>query len=170
MAKQRRNRAAIGVEALEGRAVLSTVHAMVLPVSGALIRGLSYMDLQGSAHGSPMTIVGNPEVGTTVKLQGAGRVSGLGPVKLSAMLHGTGFIASSRVEGPLTLSTARGRVILQLEGPASGGFQAPRSGTYSFSIQKGTGVFSHHIGNGTAALVLGPRSFTLTFQGKPNVA
>jgi hypothetical protein len=162
-------RASIGVESLEGRSVLSTVHAMVLPVSTALLHGLNYLDLQGSAHGSPSTVVGNPDVGTTVDLQGTGKIQGLGSVKVSGMLHGTGFIASSHVEGPLKLSNGKGSVTLQLVSPAKGGFTAPSSGTYAFSIQQATGAFAHHIGNGTVDLVLGAKSFTLSFHGAPNV-
>lgn len=159
-------RASIGVESLEGRAVLSTVHAMVLPVSTARQHGLSYLDLEGSAQGSPSTVVGNPDVGTTVDLRGAAQIQGLGSVKVSGMLHGTGFIASSHVEGPLKLTDGKGSVTLQLQSPAKGGFTAPSSGTYTFSIEQGTGAFAHHIGNGTVALILKSSSFTIDFQGR----
>ncbi len=142
---------------------------MVVPVSTALLHGLSDLDLQGSAHGSPSTVVGNPDVGTTVKLQGNGLIPGLGSVKVSGSLHGTGFIANSHVEGSLKLSNNKGSITLQLQSPVVGGFTAPASGTYTFSIQQGTGAYARHIGNGTIGLVLGSRSFTLNFHGKPNV-
>ncbi len=166
---RRTKRASIGVESLEGRAVLSTVSAMVLPLKGALTDGISYLDLQGSAHGTPSTVVGNPDVGTTVKFQGLGVVSGLGSVKISGSLHGTGFIAKSHVEGSIMLSNGKGSFTLQLQSPSAGGFTAPKSGSYVFDSTKGTGAFKKDFGNGSVALNLGPRSFTLTFQGKPNV-
>ena len=50
------------------------------------------------------------------------------------------------------------------------GFTAPASGTYQFTIQKGTGAFAHDIGSGTVDVVLGSRSFGLTFHVKPNNA
>ena len=166
---RRSKRASIGVDSLEGRTVLSTVHAMVLPVSTSLVHGVTYLYLQGSAHGSPSTVVGNPDVGTTVKLQGTGLIQGPGSVKVSGSLHGTGFIADSHVDGSIKLSNGKGSVTLQIQSPASGGFTAPASGTYTFSIQNGTGAFARHIGHGTVDLVLGAKTFILNFHGAPNV-
>jgi hypothetical protein len=165
---RRAKRASIGVEALEGRTVLSTVSAMIVPNQGALVRGISYLYLQGTAHGTPSTVVGNPDVGTTLKLNGTSNLTVQGPMKLTGSLHGTGFIASGRVEGTITLSNGKGSFTLQLHSPAVGGFMAPRSGTYDFTFLKGTGAFRHEVGSGTVDLVLGPRAFALNFHGKPN--
>ena len=140
------------------------------PVATSLVRGVSYLYLQGSVHGTPTTVVGNPDVGTTVKLQGKGNLLNLGSVKVAGSLHGTGFIASSKgIEGSLKLSNGKGSVTLHLQGPPVHGFTAPASGTYTFTITGGTGAYQHTIGNGTVDLVLGAKSFTLNFHGKPNV-
>ena len=196
---RRAKRASTGLESLEGRQVLSTMTDAVVPVTLAtdvatptstsgepiryatpvdvavhpvkadLVRGISYLDLQGSAHGSPSTVVGNPDVGTTLNLQGKGQVLNLGPVKIAGSLHGTGFVASSQgIEGDLKLSSGKGSVTLHLQGPPVKGFTAPGSGTYTFSVASGTGAFKHVFGNGTVDLALGARSFTLNFHGKPN--
>jgi hypothetical protein len=161
---RRTKRASLGVESLEGRSMLSTAGARI-PVH--LITDL---DVQGSAHGSISQVVGDPDVGTTTMLHGAGQVQGLGSVKVAGSLHGTGFFASSHVEGPLTISTSKGSATLQLQGPTTGGFTAPKSGTYQFTIQKGTGSMAHDVGKGTVAVVLGSTSFQLTFQGKTSVS
>jgi hypothetical protein len=114
-------------------------------------------------------VVGNPDVGTTDFLKGSGVVSGLGSVKINGSLHGTGFIANGHVEGSITLSNGKGSFTLQLQSPSVGGFTAPKSGTYTFVSSHGTGAFKKDFGNGTVDLVLGSRSFTLRFHGKPNV-
>jgi hypothetical protein len=166
---RRTKRASIGVESLEGRMVLSTSGALIAPLRGALTHGISYLDLQGSAHGTPSTVVGNPDVGTTVFLKGSGVVTGLGTVKIKGSLHGTGFIAKSHVEGSITLSNNKGSFTLQLQSPNVGGFTAPHSGTYTFNSTGGTGAYRKDFGNGTVDVVLSSKSFTLNFHGKPNV-
>jgi hypothetical protein len=165
---RRARRASIGVESMEGRVVLSTVHAMVLPTQGALVRGTSYLDLQGSAQGAANRVVGSPDVGTAVMVHGSGQFPGQGKMEVSGYFHGTGFIATGSLNGTLKLSNAKGSVTLQLQGPATPGFTAPTSGTYQFSIQKGTGALAHDFGSGSVDVVLGPRSFSLNFHGKPN--
>ena len=162
-------KASIGVESMEGRVVLSTVHAMVLPTRGALVRGISYLDLQGSAQGPANRVVGDPDVGTAVTVHGSGLFPGQGKMQVSGYFHGTGFIATGSLNGNLKLSNSKGSLTLQLHGPSARGFTAPTSGTYQFTIQKGTGAFAHDSGNGTVDVVLGPRSFSLTFHGKPNI-
>ena len=154
----RLKRVTLGVTALEGRTVLSAAMGV------APVHVTKELNLQGSAHGLPSTIVGNPVVGTTVMLHGSGQVSPLGTVKVSGALHGTGFLASSHVEGTLTLSSPQGSLTLQVQSPKTGGFTAPSSGAFHFTILKGTGSLSHDAGNGTVALTLSPKSFQLTFQ------
>jgi hypothetical protein len=160
---RRTRQSLLGMESLEGRAVPSTAGAHVPG------RGISYLDVQGSAQGPISQVVGNPDVGTTTMLHGRGEVLGLGSVKVSGELHGTGFFASSHVEGPLTISTGTGSMTLQLQGPLVGGFTAPKSGTYQFTIQKATGSLAHDIGSGAVEVALGSTSFKLTFDGKPNM-
>ena len=153
----------------DGRVYKATSGAAT-PVATSLVQGISYLYVQGSAHGTSTTVVGNPDVGTTLKLQGKGQIPNLGPVKISGSLHGTGFIASSQgIEGDLKLSNGKGTVTLHLQGPPVKGFTAPGSGTYSFSITGGTGAYKHDFGFGTVDLALKGHSFTLEFHGKPNV-
>ncbi len=166
---RRTKRSSVGVEPLEGRMLLSTSGAMIVPLKGAPTYRISYLDLQGSAHGTPSTVVGNPDVGTTVDFRGSGVVTGLGALKINGSLNGTGFFANSHVEGRITLSNAKGSFILQLQSPSVGGFTAPRSGTYDFDSTSGTGAYKKDFGNGTVVLVLKSSSFTLDFDGKPNV-
>jgi hypothetical protein len=164
---RREHRASIGFESLEGRSLLSTASGRVAPPKAA---GISSVDLQGSVQGAPSTVVGNPDVGTTVDFRGSGDVLGVGRAKLSGALHGTGFIASSHVEGAITLANANGSLTLQVQSPSKGGFTAPASGTYTYSVTKGTGAFKRDSGDGTIRLTLGPRSFAMTFQGGPDVS
>lgn len=168
---RRSRRAFIGLESLEGRRVLSTVSPspMLAIPKGMLTHGISYVDLQGIAHGSTTTIVGNPDVGTSVDFHGAGTVSGLGSMKISGSLSGTGFIAKSHVQGTITLTNHQGSFTLQLQSPATGGFQAPASGTYKFHSIKASGAFRKDFGNGSIQLKLHGSSFSMTFQGGPNV-
>jgi hypothetical protein len=167
---RRVRRASIGVESMEGRVVLSTVSAMVLPTQGSLVRGVNYLYLQGSAQGSTNRVVGNPDVGTAVMIHGLAQLSSQGKMQVSGYFHGTGFIANGGLTGTLKLSNGKGSVTLQLQGPSVPGFTAPTSGTYQFTVQKGTGAFSHDIGSGTIDVVLGPRTFMIRFHGKPNNA
>lgn len=167
---RRRTRASIGLESLEGRRVLSTASAAVAPIGASLVRGVTYLDLQGATHGTPSSVVGNPDVGTTVNFRGTGTLTGFGPAKLTGSLHGTGFIASSHVEGTITLAGSKGNVTLKVQSPSAGGFTAPGSGNYTYSVLKGTGTFKHGLGSGMIALNLGSKSFTMTFQGTPNNA
>jgi hypothetical protein len=153
---RRKTRTPIGLEGLEGRQVLSTV----APIN---------LDLQGTVAGVPSSVVGNPDVGTTVDFRGLGNVLGVGAAKLTGSLNGTGFFATSRVEGTITLADSKGSLALRVQGPSVGRFTAPGSGAYSYSIAKGTGAFKHANGSGTVDLILGSRSFTMTFQGKPTV-
>lgn len=155
---RRRTWAAIGLEGLERREAPSASP------------GLVELGLQGTVAGVPSSVIGNPDVGTTVDLRGLGNVLGVGQVKVSGSLNGTGFFASSRVEGTITLSGSEGSVTLRVEGPVVGRFTSPGSGAYAYSVAKGTGAFKHDAGSGTVDLVLGSRAFTLGFQGATETA
>ena len=158
----------LGLEALEGREILSTSAGPIAPIAGDLLaRGIASVDLTGTAQGTPSTVVGNPDVGTTVNFRGVAHLQGLGSLQLKGSLHGTGFLASSHVEGLLTLANARGSLLLQVQSPQAGGFTAPDSGVDSFTITRGTGAFQHDFGRGSIALKLGAGSFTMTFLGRP---
>jgi hypothetical protein len=157
------------VEPLEGRALLSTADPGAVVVPTALVRGVEYLFLNGSAHGTVQHKHGNPDTGAIVELHGSGRLTPLGKLShLSGTLVGTGFIQEGHAGGTILLSNARGSVTLSLVGPLQGGFTAPSSGTYHFTVAKGTGAYAHDVGTGTVDLTLGAQSFTMTFHGEPN--
>jgi hypothetical protein len=159
------------VESLEGRVVLSTV-AAPHPGGGitgaSLVRGASYLFINGTAHGTAHATPGMPDTGAVVALHGTGMLTPLGNVRVSGNLVGTGFIQQGNATGSIVLTNARGSVTLHLDGPSQPGFTPPGSGTYQFSIQRGTGAYAHTIGTGTVDLTLSATSFTMTFHGAPN--
>jgi hypothetical protein len=166
---RRTNRTRLGIEPLEGRAVPSTgLHPGAAIHTSALVQGTQYLFLNGEAHGTTRTVRTNPDAGTTVALDGSGRVSPLGQVHVSGTLHGTGFIQQGQAGGTVRLSNARGSVTLSLEGPTQGGFTPPPSGTYRFTVESGTGAYAHALGTGTVDVTFRGRSFTLAFHGDPN--
>jgi hypothetical protein len=156
------------IEPLEGRAVLSAVHPGVAVHPAAVVQGAQYLFLNGQVHGTSRNVPTNPDAGATLALEGSGRVTPLGQVHLSGTLHGTGFIQQGQAGGTIRLSNARGSVTLSLVGPTQNGFTPPQSGTYSFTVESGTGAYAHSLGTGTVDLALRGRSFTLTFHGAPN--
>jgi hypothetical protein len=152
---RRKKKVAIGLEALESRKVPSAA-----PIN---------LDLVGTVEGTPSSVVGSPDVGTTVDFRGSGNIFGMGQAKVTGSLNGTGFFASSRVEGTLTLATSKGNVALHVEGPTVPRYTSPGPGTYTYTLSKGTGAFKHDTGTGRVVLALGPRSFTMIIQGNPPV-
>jgi hypothetical protein len=138
-------------------------------VPAALVKGVTYLYLQGSGHGAfthqqaPL-----PDLASTDAIKGTAHLSRLGTVKVSGSLTGTGFIRQGHATGTLTLSNARGSVTLTLIGPSEGGFLAPGSGTYTFAVKSGTGAFAHAIGTGKVDITLGANMFRMNFQGDPN--
>ncbi len=155
-----------GVEPLEGRMVLST--AGVSPVGDRLMQGFHYLQIQGTASGSIEHPRSNPDTGPAVVLLGRARLKGLGPELVTGKLAGTGFIARGNLGGEITLSNARGHVTLRLEGPSAAGNTPPKSGTYRFVVESGTGDYAHDLGSGTVRVIVGPKTFRLTFRGNPN--
>jgi hypothetical protein len=165
---RRTRRTQPGLETLEGRAVLSTAHPGAAVVPAAVVRGAEYLFLNGQAHGTTRNVPTNPDAGATLALEGSGRISPLGQVRLSGALHGTGFIRQGHAGGTVQLTNARGSATLSLVGPTQAGFTPPRPGTYSFTVEGGTGAYAHALGTGTVDLALHGRSFTLAFRGDPN--
>jgi murein DD-endopeptidase MepM/ murein hydrolase activator NlpD len=167
--RRRTKRHALSLESLEGRVVLSTSHVAGAMVPTALVKGVTYLYLQGAGQGTFKHHQFLPaDIPSTDVFKGTARFSPLGAVKVSASLTGTGFITQGHATGTLTFSNARGSVTLALTGPSEGGFLAPGSGTYIFAVKSGTGAFAHAIGTGKVVIALGSNSFNMSFQGDPN--
>lgn len=167
---RRTRRAELAVEPLEGRVVLSTVHHMAAVNPAALINGVGYLFLNGTLHGKASTPTAPPipDIGSSLSIQGQGKLSPLGSVRFSGTLHGTGFVATGEATGSLTLTNKRGSVTLSLEGPPQPGFTPPGSGTYQFHVTGGTKAYKKDIGSGTVDITLANGKITLTFHGSPN--
>jgi hypothetical protein len=167
--RRRKKRPVLKVESLEDRIVPSTSHVMGIVVPPALVKGTRYLFLHGSARGT-FNSTGFPpaDLPVTDKLEGRARLAHLGAFNVSGSLTGTGFITHGNATGLITLSNARGSLTLALKGPSSGGFLAPESGTYTFSVEKWTGAYAHAFGTGRIDLVLGSDTFKMTFHGDPN--
>ena len=169
-----RTKAVVGLEALEGRKVLSSIIVQpgfhVVPIGTTLTHCTSYLQIQGTLQGSAThPKLTNPDSSPSVKLAGSGTLHNLGHAKVAGTLYGTGFINNGHVNGTLTLSTGKGSLTLHLEGPTVPSFTQPGSGTYPFDSTSGTGSLRHTFARGTVDLMIGPKSFTLTFHGGPNV-
>lgn len=165
---RRAPKARLSLESLEGRSMPSPMIPAPGPVPAALVRGTSYLFLNGTAHGKFMREPGIPDVGSSFVLYGNGRLTPLGASRVGGTFHGTGFVAHGQSTAQLTLSDARGSVTLSLEGPAQGGFADPTSGTYNFSVVKGTHAFAHTIGTGTVDVTFDATGFHMSFHGDPN--
>jgi hypothetical protein len=166
--KGRIRRVSVNVEPLEGRVVLSTAHFGAAVNPAALINGASYLFINGTLHGKAHAAMSNPDAGSTVTVQGQGKLSPFGSIHFSGSLHGTGFISSGNSTGTLTITNKKGTVTLDLEGPSQPGFTPPQSGTYQFSVASGTGAYSNDLGSGTVDVKLTHGRVTLTFHGAPN--
>ena len=101
-------------------------------------------------------------------VHGSGQFPGLGKMQVSGYFHGTGFIATGSLNGTLKLSNGKGSVTLQLQGPSAPGLHRADLRHLPVHHPEGTGTFAHDIGSGTVDVVLGARSFSLDFHGKPN--
>jgi hypothetical protein len=168
--RRRMKRLGLEIESLEGRVVLSTSsHMATAVVPAALVKGVTYLYLQGSGEGTFKHHQVLPaDIASTDVFKGTAHLGRLGTVKVSGSLTGTGFIAQGHATGTLTLSNSRGSVTLTLTGPSQGGFLAPGSGTYTFAVKSGTGAFAHAIGTGKVDISLGSNMFRMSFQGDPN--
>ncbi len=167
--RRRTKRLALSIESLEGRVVLSTSYVAGATLPAALVKGGTYLNLQGSGQGTFKQHGFLPaDIPTTDVFKGTAHFSRLGTVKVSGSLIGTGFITQGRATGTINLSNARGSVTLALTGPSEGGFLAPGSGTYTFAVKSGTGAFAHAIGTGQVDIALGSNIFKMSFQSAPN--
>jgi hypothetical protein len=168
--KHRRKQSGPWVEPLEGRALLSTASLQAAVVPASLVRGFSYLYVNGAAHGTVGVVPTIPDAGTGVKLHGSAKLSGIGKASLSGTLSGTGFIMQGNASGTITLTNHQGSVILRLTGPSQRGFSAAPSGPYGFYVAGGTGHYAHTVGHGTVDVSYNSHTFSLSFHGGPNNA
>jgi hypothetical protein len=114
--------------------------------------GSHHIALNGEIGGKWMVLpTANPDAGVTQSLTGSGTVGPLGNVQAKGILHGTGFIATGRSTGTLTLSNAQGSVTLLLTGSPQPGFGGI-SRHYTFKIIASTGAFKGDQAEGAATL------------------
>jgi hypothetical protein len=110
--------------------------------------------------------------GTLQVLTGSGTVSPVGPVQAALKLQVPGTAQAGRASGTLTLTTTRGTVTLQLQGPLTrglGGTTLP----LNYKITGGTGKYAGATGSGVVVLTEttggtapgghAARAFTLAF-------
>jgi hypothetical protein len=170
MSQRDKRQMGLQVEPLEGRALLSTTAgAVVMPAS--LVQGVTYLFVNGQAHGKVHAERAIPDIGGRFDLKGTAVLNQLGKVSVSGTLSGTGFIGGHGHAGAtITLANSKGTVVLSLIGPTQGGFTAAPSGTYTFGVEGGTGHYAHVVGHGTVDLTYNAKSFSLTFHGGVNNA
>jgi prepilin-type processing-associated H-X9-DG protein len=169
MRQRDKKQTSLRVEPLEGRALLSTT-AGAVAVPASLVRGVTYLFVDGHAHGKVHAERAIPDIGGRLDLKGTAVLNQLGKVSVSGTLSGTGFIAQGHAGATLTLANSKGTVILSLIGPTQGGFKAAPSGTYTFGVEGGTGQYAHVVGHGTVDLTYNARTFSLAFHGGVNNA
>jgi hypothetical protein len=142
------------VETLEGKALLSAAgpgpqNAPIILVPPPVKP--HHIALNGEFGGTWTIQMANPDAGQVQVLTGSGTVTPLGKVSAAGTLHATGFIASGRAGGMVTLSNAHGSVTIELTGPRQHGFSTlPRQ--FSFKIVAATGEFRGSTDHGSASL------------------
>jgi hypothetical protein len=115
--------------------------------------------LTGSLTANP-TI---PDVGGSFTFNGSGRLRRLGETHATGTFHTPGFISSGETTASLILTTPRGTIDVELTSGAQAGFSGP-AGSYTYTIDGGTGAFTHATGHGQATLAQSGSQGTLTFD------
>jgi hypothetical protein len=109
--------------------------------------------------------------GPIYQLTGSGNFLDLTNATISGDVFGVGS-SSSRALGFLTFTNSQGSVTIGLTGPEQAGYSA-LPGTFSYSVEDGTGAYASLKGSGSLTLNLGPPSqvgrafggeFTLTID------
>ncbi len=132
------------------------VAAEVLPKVAAATFG-------GAVHGPLHRVQGSPDVGASAGFVASGHLAGLGAVRVSGTIWGTGNIVGGQPSGQIFVSDGQGTTTLSLLGPGSPSFTAPRSGVYSYATIDGSGDQSGLSSRGTVAITLGPKTIALAF-------
>jgi hypothetical protein len=118
--------------------------------------------LSGTLHGAYVYSHLNPDTGGTYSFGVEGKVSPLGQTGDSGRIQTTGFIASGRATGTLTVAAPKGSLNLQLTGPVQGGFASLPS-TLSYTITSGTRSYRGATGSGSIVVTLNSSVFSTGF-------
>jgi hypothetical protein len=111
--------------------------------------------LAGMGSGAYVVGFGVPDAGAAYTFTGSAFFLGLGPATVQGSIRAVGFTVTGQARGTLTFTTARGAVTVALEGPAQPGF-SPLPAAFRYQVVRGTGAFSHLVGQGTLRLALLP--------------
>jgi hypothetical protein len=122
--------------------------------------------LNGTANGRYLLAPSNPDVGAVYVIAASGKIAPMGQTAVNGSIRTPGFVAQGTATGHLTLSSAQGKVMVDLQGPVQAGFSPPPA-QFQYTVVGGTGAFLHATGSGTLDLQLKPQQgggkATLTF-------
>jgi hypothetical protein len=104
--------------------------------------------------------------GATYELSGSGTVGPMGKVTAGAFLQAAQFISPGHAGGLVTLSNAKGTVVLQPSGTSQpGNVRLPAQ--FKFLVAWGTGAYDHLNRGGTVNLTLKPAPPSSHGAGRP---
>jgi hypothetical protein len=161
------------LERLEGRALLTPVPTLPAAQIERLPHPLLLQQgspLEGAVHGIYTVDHRKPGSALSLQLHGSGTIQGGDRVKVAGAVTvpASGVTPLMPAGGTLTLSNARGRLVLRLESPAQSAEASP-SGQAAFVIQSSTGSYRQLTGGGLIDLGLAaPGRFTLTIAPAPS--
>ena len=156
------------VEALESWVPLSgaggALHGAIGVAAVAPIakRQVPALVLSGTLHGGYVFNHLNPDTGGTYSFGVEGKITPLGQTGDSGRIQTTGFIATGKATGTLTIAVPRGTLKLQLTGPVQGGLAALPS-TLSYTITSGTHSYRGATGSGSIVVTLNSSIFSSGF-------
>ena len=144
--------------------------AMLLPLSGLMLLAppagaVSPLDLSGTVHGTILVRPGPVDAGSGSALTGSGTTS-LGATTVTGHFKAPGFIRGAHCSADLTLSTAKGRVALDLT-PAAGAGACPTA--YVWKLTSASGPYAGRSGSGKVTFTQGNGAFSATFLAAPVV-
>lgn len=118
--------------------------------SASTIQGHYFAAEDGRAADAPLD----------VKVDGTGKVRGLGTASLSGSIQFGGFLVSGQpdINGIVTLSNARGSITLKLTGRGGQGEIPGETFSLTASVVRGTGAFENFRRIGTATARFGPNT------------
>jgi hypothetical protein len=165
-----RTRRSFRLEPLEPRTVLTAVHPIPSAAVAAVVASPAITQpavLEGKFTGESTAVHFGPRFDPAAGFTGVGTMIALG------RLHLSGFVdhpaPAGQANGQLVLTSARGTLVLHLDGPAGNGTERV-AGQLHFVIQQGTSAFRGMFGEGTilvnggAGIPLGRAKGALTIQ------